>query len=128
MCLLRVALRAARSRARRPASRIPGTLPGARARTGDEGGCGHEPRHMPVPNCREAPMSQSTAPTTRALADDTGSAVRPFRIAIPDEALADLRRRIEATVWPERETVPDSSQGVPLATMQELARYWAADH
>ncbi|MGY1633750.1 epoxide hydrolase N-terminal domain-containing protein, partial [Geodermatophilus sp. SYSU D01186] len=59
---------------------------------------------------------------------DTSSAVRPFRIDVPDEALADLRRRIAATVWPERETVPDTSQGVPLATMQELARYWATDY
>ena len=72
-------------------------------------------------------MSRST-PTTSAVAEASGSAVRPFRIAIPDEALADLRRRIEATVWPDRETVPDTSQGVTLATMQELARHWATDH
>ena len=45
-----------------------------------------------------------------------------------DEALADLKRRILATQWPEKETVADESQGVPLATMQELARYWATDH
>jgi pimeloyl-ACP methyl ester carboxylesterase len=73
-------------------------------------------------------MSQTTGQTMGVVADDRGSEVRPFRIAIPDEALADLRRRIEATVWPERETVPDTSQGVPLATMQDLARYWATDH
>jgi len=72
-------------------------------------------------------MSRSTS-TTSAVAEASGSAVRPFRIAIPDEALADLRRRIEATVWPDRETVPDTSQGVTLATMQELARHWATDH
>ena len=55
-------------------------------------------------------------------------AVRPFRVNIPEEALADLRRRISAMRWPEKETVADSSQGVPLATMRELARYWATDY
>jgi hypothetical protein len=57
-----------------------------------------------------------------------GSAIRPFHVQIGEEALTDMRRRIAATVWPDRETVPDSSQGVPLATMQELARYWATDY
>ncbi|MDQ3856700.1 MAG: epoxide hydrolase 1, partial [Chloroflexota bacterium] len=55
-------------------------------------------------------------------------AVRPFRIDVPEEALAELRRRLAKTQWPEKETVPDSSQGVQLATMQELARYWATDY
>jgi pimeloyl-ACP methyl ester carboxylesterase len=54
--------------------------------------------------------------------------VRPFRISVPDEAIVDLRRRIAATRWPDRETVTDDSQGVPLATMQELARYWSEKH
>ncbi|MGY1706279.1 epoxide hydrolase family protein [Geodermatophilus sp. SYSU D00697] len=63
-----------------------------------------------------------------AVARETSNAIRPFRVDVPDEALTDLRRRIAATVWPERETVPDSSQGVPLATMQQLARYWATDY
>jgi pimeloyl-ACP methyl ester carboxylesterase len=54
--------------------------------------------------------------------------IRPFQVSVPDEDLAELRRRIDATRWPERETVDDDSQGVPLATMQQLARYWAADH
>ncbi len=54
--------------------------------------------------------------------------IRPFHINVPDEALDDLRRRIAATRWPDRETVTDDSQGVPLATMQELARHWATDH
>jgi pimeloyl-ACP methyl ester carboxylesterase len=56
------------------------------------------------------------------------STIRPFRVGFPDEDLAELRRRIEATRWPERETVDDDSQGVPLATMQDLARYWATDY
>ena len=55
-------------------------------------------------------------------------AIRPFRVHFSDAALADLKRRIAATQWPEKETVSDSSQGVPLATMQELARYWATDY
>jgi pimeloyl-ACP methyl ester carboxylesterase len=56
------------------------------------------------------------------------TAIRPFQVSIPDEDLADLRRRIDATRWPERETVDDDTQGVPLATMQALARYWATSH
>ena len=55
-------------------------------------------------------------------------AIRPFRIAIPEDALVDLRRRIVGTRWPERETVADQSQGVQLATLQELAGYWATDY
>src|SRR5918995_1373867 len=56
------------------------------------------------------------------------AAVRPFRIDVPEEDLLDLRQRILATRWPERETVADESQGVPLAPIQELARYWARDY
>src|SRR5215208_6513134 len=55
-------------------------------------------------------------------------AVRYFHIDVPEEDLVDLRRRIAATQWPEKETVADESQGVPLATMQELARYWATEY
>jgi pimeloyl-ACP methyl ester carboxylesterase len=54
--------------------------------------------------------------------------IRPFQIDIPDEQIDDLRRRIAATRWPENETVADESQGVQLATMQELARYWATEY
>jgi Epoxide hydrolase N terminus len=53
----------------------------------------------------------------------TATDIRPFQVDIADEALEDLRRRVEATQWPEKETVADFSQGVPLAPMQELARY-----
>jgi pimeloyl-ACP methyl ester carboxylesterase len=60
------------------------------------------------------------------MPDDTD--IRPFRVDMPDEAIADLRRRIAATRWPSRELVKDRSQGVQLATIQELARYWTADH
>src|SRR3954471_6471362 len=69
--------------------------------------------------------SQST--TTRPDADGA-AAIRPFNVEIPQERLEDLRRRIAATHWPERETVGDSSQGVQLETIHELARYWATDY
>jgi pimeloyl-ACP methyl ester carboxylesterase len=56
------------------------------------------------------------------------TAIRPFRIEVPDEQLAELRRRIGATRWPSRELVDDRSQGVQLATMQALARHWTTDY
>jgi pimeloyl-ACP methyl ester carboxylesterase len=55
-------------------------------------------------------------------------AIRPFTIGFPEEDLADLRRRISATRWPDRELVSDDSQGVPLAMMQDLARHWATGY
>jgi pimeloyl-ACP methyl ester carboxylesterase len=61
-----------------------------------------------------------------AAAGDTR--IRPFQSHFPDEDLADLRRRIVATRWPERELVPDQSQGVQLATAQKLAAYWATEY
>jgi hypothetical protein len=57
-----------------------------------------------------------------------GAAVRPFRYTASDADLADLRRRIAATRWPDKETVADDTQGVQLATMQKLAQYWATDY
>jgi len=59
---------------------------------------------------------------------EKATAVRPFRVDIPDEALKDLRRRIAETRWPAKETVGDASQGVQLATIQALARYWQTDY
>ena len=59
---------------------------------------------------------------------DTTSELRPFRVDVPDEAIADLRRRITATRRPSRELVADRSQGVQLATIQELADYWTTDY
>jgi pimeloyl-ACP methyl ester carboxylesterase len=59
---------------------------------------------------------------------ETASELRPFRVDIPEEALDDLRRRIASVRWPSRELVADRSQGVQLATIQELARYWATEH
>src|SRR6476646_7864844 len=68
----------------------------------------------------------SAAQQTDERADK--NAIRPFHINIPEEELADLRRRIVATRWPEKELVADRSQGVPLATVQKLANYWATDY
>jgi pimeloyl-ACP methyl ester carboxylesterase len=67
--------------------------------------------------------------TERPSEQTTGStAIRPFRIDVPEEELTGLRRRVNATRWPERETVMDHTQGVQLATMQALARYWATEY
>jgi len=76
------------------------------------------------------PKSSKTAtgavPAPRKNVDPT--AIRPFRIDVPEEHLTDLRRRIAATRWPTKELVDDRSQGVQSATIQTLARYWAADY
>jgi pimeloyl-ACP methyl ester carboxylesterase len=58
----------------------------------------------------------------------TSSEIRPFKVKVPDAQLTDLRKRIEATRWPDRETVADASQGVQLATTQALAQHWATEH
>ena len=74
-------------------------------------------------------VSKETAlnqPDTGRSTDAT--AIRAFRVNVPQEALDDLRRRISATKWPEREYVTDQTQGVQLATVQKLARYWATDY
>src|ERR1700680_3105707 len=67
-------------------------------------------------------MSTVVKPTS----DQT--AVHPFHVNVPDAELTDLRRRINATRWPEREQVTDDSQGVQLDTIQKLARYWATEY
>ncbi len=56
------------------------------------------------------------------------STIRPFTVGFPETELTELRRRVNATRWPDRETVTDDSQGVPLQLMQDLARYWATDY
>ena len=62
------------------------------------------------------------------IEQQAGSTVRPFTVQIPQEALDDLRRRLEGTRWPTRELVGDRSQGVQLAAMQALCRYWATEY
>src|SRR4051794_9299603 len=73
------------------------------------------------------PESASPSPEV-ALSDtvETAAEIRPFTIDVPEEELADLRSRINATKWPDRET--DASQGVQLETIQALASYWATDY
>jgi hypothetical protein len=88
---------------------------------------------LPSPDRRKvvaasAAVAASSLIPMRAHAATISDAIRPFRINIPKEQLVDLRRRIAATRWPERETVTDESQGVPLAMIQELARYWGTDY
>jgi pimeloyl-ACP methyl ester carboxylesterase len=73
-------------------------------------------------------MTQATATPARIVENVSKNAIRPFHVDILEETLADLRRRIVATRWPERELVPDATQGVQLATMQKLAHYWATDY
>ena len=63
------------------------------------------------------------------MAEKSGAtSIRPFQVAVPEEALVELRRRVAATQWPARELVSDRSQGVQLATIQAVARYWATEH
>ena len=71
-------------------------------------------------------MSLQTIETSERATDQT--AIRPFHADVPETELTELRRRINATRWPERETVADASQGVQLATIQALARYWATEY
>ena len=73
-------------------------------------------------------MTQTQTEAAEAKAEGGAEAIRPFSVHVPDEALADLKRRIAATRWPEREMVADQSQGVQLATIQKLASYWATNY
>jgi pimeloyl-ACP methyl ester carboxylesterase len=84
-------------------------------------------------NAQIVAATDANASVARVSSANSGAAVndeaiRPFHINIPDEALVDLRRRVAATRWPDRETVSDATQGVQLATMQKLAQYWATDY
>jgi pimeloyl-ACP methyl ester carboxylesterase len=76
---------------------------------------------------KEKTMTQTTAPQ-QTNNQTTNNAIRPFHVNVPDAELTELRRRINATRWPEREAVPDQSQGVQLATIQALARYWGTEY
>ena len=102
------------------------------------------PIEKPSPSRRRfiaAAAFASSSTFNLSLADESGSAIgavvdegtdggqiRSFRVHFPESNLVDLRRRIRATRWPERETVSDDSQGVPLAMMQEFAHHWATDY
>src|SRR5258705_11868836 len=73
---------------------------------------------------RRALRGDSSQPITRGEFNE----IRPFHVKVPEAELTELRRRINATKWPDRETVTDASQGVQLATIQKLARYWATEY
>jgi pimeloyl-ACP methyl ester carboxylesterase len=74
------------------------------------------------------PATESSAQHGSPVQATTGETIRPFRVHFPEADLRKLRKRIRETQWPEKETVPDQSQGVPLVTVQKLARYWATDY
>src|SRR6202521_2209788 len=73
-------------------------------------------------------MTQTTATQRGAQQASDKNAIRPFHVNVPETELTELRRRINATKWPERETVTDATQGVQLATTQALARHWASEY
>jgi len=73
-------------------------------------------------------MTQASATQQRSETVAENTLIRSFQVDIPEAELSELRRRIHATKWPERETVSDASQGVQLATMEALAHYWATDY
>ncbi len=75
-----------------------------------------------------ATSAGTTSMTGTAAPDTNGASIRPFKFRAPEQDLTDMRRRIAATRWPERETVADTTQGVQLATMKKLATYWATDY
>ena len=105
-----------------PAAAHTGTIPASAA--------GAETLTAPRAMTRlDAPRAGAAVIAAAAMAQPSGdTSLRPFHFHAPDEALEDLRRRIAATKWPGRETVTDASQGVQLATMQKLARYWETDY
>ena len=83
---------------------------------------------LPLGSSTYAELSRASERSGQSTAAPEGIAIRPFRINVADGDLIDLRRRIVATRWPERETVADRSQGVQLATMLKLAHDWATDY
>src|SRR5258708_37988085 len=91
----------------------------------------NQPQHKP----KNSKTTQMEDTMTQAIGTPQGSkqaadknAIRPFQVNVPEAELTELRRRINATKWPERETVTDQSQGVQLDTIQKLPRYWATDY
>jgi hypothetical protein len=84
---------------------------------------------LTLPAAVSAQQPAKTGTQTRSAAivlAGEGDSIRPFRVHVPQEALDDLRRRLKATRWPDKETVPDQSQGAQLSKLRELARYWGS--
>src|SRR5260370_39062006 len=88
----------------------------------------HDRRLRSKTTQKENTMTQTSATQRSGEQAADKNAIRPFHVNIPEAELAELRRRINATKWPERETLTDASQGVQLATIQTLARYWASEY
>ena len=75
-----------------------------------------------------AATAVGVAVVTPAVAANNDTAIRPFRVDVPDADLADMKRRLATTRWPDQGTVADQSQGAQLAKLQALVRYWATDY
>ncbi len=75
-----------------------------------------------------AAQNENAVTQTSAAQSADNTTIRPFQVNVPQAELTELRRRLNSTRWPDRETVSDESQGVPLATIQELAHYWATGY
>src|SRR5262245_30518769 len=73
-------------------------------------------------------LATTAIPALGSDASKNSETIRPFHVHVSDATLTDLRRRIATTQWPDKETVPDTSQGVQLDLMKKLARYWATDY
>src|SRR5262249_23564521 len=78
--------------------------------------------------CAHQSKAVAAGAPAAAPADARPDAIRPFRVEVPEKALTDLRQRIAATRWPDKETVADRTQGVQLARLQELLRYWGSGY
>ncbi len=89
-----------------------------------------EPTRRDLLVAAAAASASSGFPSAARAASEASedAAIRPFRVDVPEDALVDLRRRIAMTRWPDRETVGDESQGVQLASIEEIARYWGTDY
>ena len=88
----------------------------------------HRPHRVMLASEPYETLARYAVSERRSQSFPSPAAIRPFRIGIPEEQLADLRRRLAATRWPSSELVADRSQGVQLATIQAIVRYWANDH
>jgi pimeloyl-ACP methyl ester carboxylesterase len=91
-------------------------------------GSSHAQSYRSEADQKEINRAQTTAGQSKNEQTADKNQVRPFRVNIREEALIDLRRRLAATRWPDKETVADQSQGVQLANLQELVRYWGTDY
>ena len=82
----------------------------------------------PTTTTTDTKTSVGSRPATKSRTSTDNTAIRPFTVNIRDEQIADLKRRLVATRWPDKETVADASQGAQLAQLQELVRYWGTDY